>query len=79
MPCFNQMGPMGQGPLTGRRMGRCTNFGANASSEKSGSDRQSSEKSSAQPYGPGRGMGMGWRRGGLGFGIGRQNRFRGNF
>ncbi|NLI86797.1 MAG: DUF5320 domain-containing protein, partial [Bacteroidales bacterium] len=29
MPGFNQTGPMGQGPMTGRRMGRCTNYGAN--------------------------------------------------
>ena len=29
MPGLNQKGPMGQGPMTGRRMGRCTNFGAN--------------------------------------------------
>ena len=28
MPGFNQTGPNGQGPMTGRRMGRCTNFGA---------------------------------------------------
>lgn len=28
MPGFNQTGPMGQGPMTGRRMGKCTNFGA---------------------------------------------------
>lgn len=29
MPGFNQTGPMGQGSMTGRRMGKCTNFGAN--------------------------------------------------
>ena len=29
MPGLNQTGPMGQGPMTGRRMGRCTNYGAN--------------------------------------------------
>jgi hypothetical protein len=28
MPGYNKTGPQGQGPLTGRRMGRCTNFGA---------------------------------------------------
>ena len=28
MPSFNQKGPMGEGPMTGRRMGRCTNYGA---------------------------------------------------
>lgn len=29
MPGFNQTGPMGQGPMTGRRMGKCTNYGQN--------------------------------------------------
>ncbi|MBC8179719.1 DUF5320 domain-containing protein, partial [candidate division KSB1 bacterium] len=28
MPGFNQTGPMGQGPMTGCRMGQCANFGA---------------------------------------------------
>ncbi len=27
MPGFNQKGPMGEGPMTGRKMGKCTNFG----------------------------------------------------
>jgi hypothetical protein len=29
MPGFDQTGPGGQGSMTGRRMGRCTNYGAN--------------------------------------------------
>lgn len=28
MPGLNQKGPMGEGAMTGRRMGKCTNFGA---------------------------------------------------
>ena len=28
MPNLDQTGPLGQGPMTGRRMGRCTNYGA---------------------------------------------------
>lgn len=28
MPGFNGAGPMGNGPMTGRKMGKCTNFGA---------------------------------------------------
>ena len=28
MSNFNQRGPMGDGPMTGRKMGRCTNYGA---------------------------------------------------
>ena len=27
MPALNQRGPMGEGPMTGRKMGRCTNYG----------------------------------------------------
>lgn len=27
MPGFNRKGPLGEGPMTGRKMGRCTNFG----------------------------------------------------
>ncbi|MDD2963806.1 MAG: DUF5320 domain-containing protein [Bacteroidales bacterium] len=29
MPGFNRRGPAGQGPMSGRRMGRCTQFGNN--------------------------------------------------
>ncbi len=29
MPGFNQNGPAGQGPMTGQKRGKCTNFGAN--------------------------------------------------
>lgn len=29
MPALNRKGPMGQGPMSGHRMGRCTNFGTN--------------------------------------------------
>jgi|WetSurMetagenome_2_1015567.scaffolds.fasta_scaffold179087_1 hypothetical protein len=29
MPRLNQRGPGGQGPKTGRRIGRCNNYGAN--------------------------------------------------
>ena len=28
MPGLNHKGPMGDGPMTGRKMGKCTNFGA---------------------------------------------------
>lgn len=77
MPRFNQTGPMGQGAMTGRKMGKCTNFGASTkvapSNNEEGSDIDRS---------PGRGFG---RRFGCGFGNnsgmggGRRNRNRGNF
>ena len=92
MPGFNQKGPMGQGPMTGRRMGRCTNFGANLNdqtvTEKEDSSNLATDNLPAQGLGlgRGRGLGLGWGRGGAGFGrggggrgMGRQNRLRGGF
>ena len=77
MPGFDQTGPGGQGPITGRRMGRCTNYGANLKNQNTApSDNQIGD----QPGNfPGRGFGFGLRRAGLGRGrgMGRQNRFRG--
>lgn len=67
MPGFNQTGPVGQGPMTGRRMGRCTNFGAGRRNEKTSGD-QPDYPESESPWGfgvgrgrYGRGRGMGWR------------------
>ena len=34
MPGFNQTGPKGQGSMTGRKMGRCTNYGASLKNKK---------------------------------------------
>jgi len=78
MPGIDQTGPMGQGPMTGRRMGRCTNYGANQRKEAA---TPASEKDENQVNDfPGRGFGFGWRRGrGRGRGMGRQNRFMGGF
>jgi hypothetical protein len=82
MPGFNQTGPMGQGPMTGRRMGRCTNFGASLKNdvERGLRPRSTTSESQAQQY-PGRGpvFGFGRGRGGRGRGMGRQNRFRREF
>ncbi len=76
MPGFDQRGPAGQGPMTGRRMGRCTNWGANVkrTEETPSSDQELNPENTF----PGRGFGFGWR-GGRGWGMGRQNRFRGGF
>lgn len=91
MPGFNQRGPIGQGPLTGRRMGRCTNFGANDKTKASGAKENPDEKTDEiypedmpqRPYGNGFGFGRGAGRGrgrwGRGPGMGMQNRFRGGF
>jgi len=83
MPGFNQTGPMGQGPMTGRRMGRCTNFGANLKNqntfENKNPDKGISENQPGSEFDYGRGQcfGFGRGRGGVGRGMGRQNRFRG--
>lgn len=82
MPGFNQKGPMGQGPMTGRRMGQCTNFGAgrknqiipeNIKSENQHAD-EFPEQGFGRGFGNGMGRGQGWRGG---RGPGWKNRFRG--
>jgi len=76
MSGFNQRGPMGNGPMTGRRMGRCTNFGANLKNQVI-ETKESANDNFPENF-PGRGFGFGRGRGGRGFGLGRQNRFRGD-
>ncbi len=73
MPGFNQKGPAGQGPMTGRRMGKCTNFGANQKSQPTEEETQNHDFA-RQDFGRGfgrRGRGRGFNRG-----FGMQNRFR---
>jgi len=74
MPGFNQKGPMGQGPMTDRGMGRCTNFGANLKNQASEAKENSNENLPENFHGRGFGFGRG-----RGFGMGRQNRFRDSF
>jgi hypothetical protein len=77
MPGFNQRGPEGRGPMTGRRMGRCANYGANP---KNQNVTPSDNKIEDQPENnPARGYGFGHRRRGRGRGMGLQNRYRGGF
>jgi hypothetical protein len=68
MPNLNQTGPEGQGPATGRKMGKC----ANAGGEKTGNPPTENP-----PKKIGRGLGLGRRAGGHGQGKGKQNRLRG--
>lgn len=81
MPGYNQTGPMGQGPMTGRRMGRCTNFGANLKNQntetKENTNENFPENFLGREFGFRHGMGFGRGRGRRGWGMGRQNRFRG--
>ena len=74
MPNFNQTGPMGQGPMTGRRMGRCTNYGANL--KKDTTPGNESHPADDYPTEWGRGRGLGRPARGRRQGMGRQNRFR---
>lgn len=83
MPGFNQRGPDGQGPMTGRRMGRCTNFGHNeramtAEIKPTVTTEIQPEQTGATPQsasgrGNGRGNGLGHGRG-----CGAGHRHRGN-
>ncbi len=66
MPRFDQTGPMGQGAMTGRRMGRCMQQGTNSTVTDS----------SANNIG-GRGMGMGRGLSGSGCDKGGGNRWNG--
>lgn len=77
MPGLNQTGPMGQGPMTGRRMGRCSNYGAKTEKEETASSEN--QKADHGNNFPGRGFGFGWRagRGRGGKGMGFRNRNRG--
>ena len=86
MSGLNQKGPMGQGPMTGRRMGRCTNFGANQQKAEAANDATNKEATESKTGAQlpedffGRGMGYGSRMGmgkGLGFGRGRGGMGRG--
>ena len=75
MPGFNQTGPMGQGPMTGRRMGRCTNSGANQGHTSNSEGNSQTDVFQVR----GLGFGRGQRGRGRGRGFGMQNRSRGGF
>ena len=58
MPGFNRKGPQGEGPMTGRKRGRCANKSTN--SDKSESNSQNAEKQSLkQNEIASRGLGIG--------------------
>ena len=75
MPGLNQTGPMGQGAMMGRKMGRCTNFGAklksnpNTNNEINTQQPAEERNESKSSFG-----GQGMRRG-----MGRGNGFGANF
>jgi hypothetical protein len=75
MPGLNQKGPMGQGAMTGRRMGRCAIKGAVMPVPATTVDENSEEKIPEDNSGNGLGLGRG--KGGRGQGLGRKHRFHG--
>ncbi|HPE34251.1 MAG TPA: DUF5320 domain-containing protein [Bacteroidales bacterium] len=76
MPNLNQRGPLGEGPMTGRRMGRCTNFGASLRNKNVENSGDTADYNPDDFRGRGFGFGFGRGRGGFGRGFGRMNRFR---
>ncbi len=64
MPGFNQRGPIGLGSMTGRKMGKCTGFGA-----KHQELPENSEESNLEQH---RGRGLGLRKGPVSCGGRRQ-------
>ena len=74
MPGFNHKGPMGLGSMTGRKMGKCTHFGANQQ-QKTTDEQQTAE--TVEMTGRGMRRGCGCKQRGQGQGFGRGNR-RGN-
>lgn len=79
MPRFDQTGPMGQGPMTGRRMGRCMQQGVNSTIADTSESDNKFTTNNFVGRGLGRGMFGGRGRGGNsglgqrgGFGSGRR-------
>ena len=75
MPKLNQTGPMGQGSMTGRKMGKCANFAATVQPK---SDEVVQENlplnGRGQGRGLGRGQGQGQNQGGRGMGCKNRGR-----
>lgn len=67
MPAFNKRGPLGEGPMSGKKMGACTRYGA-ALREKDSEILREDEINLPSP-------GI---RAGRGQGLGRRNRPAGN-
>ncbi|MFH1121801.1 MAG: DUF5320 domain-containing protein [Bacteroidota bacterium] len=79
MPGLNKTGPKGQGPMTGRRMGRCKNNGPILKNQTN-AESEDSNKTNVENMTE-RGLGLGRCTGGhrRGQGTRQQNRFRGGF
>ena len=63
MPGLDHKGPQGEGPMTGRKAGKCTNFGAGRAGK---ADRKGAGINDTEEYAPvtgGIGAGQGQRQG----------------
>ena len=88
MPNLNQKGPMGEGSMTGRKKGRCSNYDAGINhqtiQENDNRENPTNENVQGQRLGLGMGRGMGQNREGRvmgrsgGRGKGMDRRFRGD-
>ncbi len=73
MPGFDRKGPSGQGAMTGRGMGKCTNYGNGRAAQSNPTTEEETNKTETmspirgQGLGRGRGMGRGFGRRGMGF------------
>lgn len=63
MPGFNQRGPQGLGPMTGRGQGRCGNRNIAGNGYGTGFSAGYGGRGCARGFGGGRGMGRGMGRG----------------
>jgi len=71
MPGEDRKGPLGEGPRTGRGLGRCNN----STSDEKVTDQQNTTGNVGPGWGRGRGLGRGMGRGlGRGRGFGQGNR-----
>ncbi len=77
MPNFDQRGPAGEGPMTGRKMGRCTGIICSPSNQQDAEVSGVFQGRGRRKDGGGRGHGFGLRVCARGRGTGRRNRFRG--
>jgi len=77
MPGLNKRGQEGEGPMTGRKQGRCTNFGNDRTINNENVNQLTTEVDDLNNE---RGFGRKQRRcqgKGQGRGLGNRNRFRG--
>ncbi len=71
MPRFDQTGPSGQGPMTGRKMGDCSTSNLNNTTQFAENERSEARNFMGRGFGARREFGFRSNRCGRGFGMGR--------